>query len=168
MGGAVGGTIKLGGPAISTAASLLSNYDTERKYYRSMAAVAEEQARQIEELAKRNATYIFGDEVTKNNVLEQNYATVLGQQKTMWAANGLDRRSATAQLILKNSRLNAQLDQEQLVKNLNRELYENQAQASLQAQQYRTQAAQYNRLRPSKTNLWTRISSTLLDWWGNK
>ena len=167
MGGAIGGTIKLAGSAISTTASLLGNYDRERKYYRSMAAIADKQAQQIEENAKRNATYIFEGTAAQNTMLGRNYATLLGQQKATLAANGIDSRSATAQLILKNSRLNAQFDQEQLQQNLNRELYENDTQAALQAQQYRIQSAQYRYLRPTKTNLWTRIGSTLTNWFGS-
>ena len=82
-------------------------------------------------------------------------------QKTALAASGLGSASATAQMILKNSRLNALLDQELLNENMERAMYENNTSASLQAQQYRTQAQQYrraNRLRPS---LWSQMGSAL-------
>ena len=62
-------------------------------------------------------------------------------------------------MILKNSRLNALMDQEMLNDNLQRASYENNTTAALQAMQQRTQAQQYrraNRLRPS---LWSQMGN---------
>lgn len=161
MGGALGGALIFGGTAVSTAASLLGSDKAEKEYYRSLAATAEEQARQTEANARRNAEYIFEDAAYQNQQLAREYNSLLGQQKTALAASGLGAGSATAQMILKNSRLNAQLDQELLVQNMNRSLYENNTQASLQAQQYRTQASQYNRARRNRTSLWARMGTAL-------
>ncbi len=161
MGGAIGGVLFSGGTILSTAAALLGKDKAEKDYYQSMAATADAQAKQLEETARRNATYIFEDAGYQNSQLMRSYAALQGQQKTALAASGLTRSSATAQMILKNSRLNALLDQEMLNENMERALYENNTTAGLQAQQYRTQAQQYrraNRLRPS---LWSQMGSAL-------
>ncbi len=161
MGGAIGGVLFTGGTILSTAASLLGSDKAENDYYQSMAATAEAQARQTEETARRNSEYIFEDAAYQNTQLMRDYASLQGQQKTALAASGLGSASATAQMILKNSRLNALLDQELLNENMERAMYENTPSASLQAQQYRTQAQQYrraNRLRPS---LWSQMGSAL-------
>ena len=162
MGGAlVGQGLVLGGKIVSTAADLLGNDSGENKYYRSMAAMAQAQAAEIEAAAKRNAEYIFQDGTYQNSRLGRNYAALLGEQKATLAANGLTSRSETAQRILKNSRLNAQLDQELLQQNMNREIYENNTQAAFRAAQERTQAAQYEsaRRRSNRNRLWSRIST---------
>lgn len=161
MGGAIGGVLGAGGTVLSTAASLLGEDKAERKYYRSLAAAAEEQARQIEQTARRNAEYIFQDAAAQNSQLGQDYARLLGQQKAGFAANGLGNGSATVQLILKNSRLNAQLDQQMLEQNMNRAIYENNTGALLQAAQYRTQAKQYRQIRRTRPGLWSKITTSL-------
>ena len=161
MGGAIGGVLFTGGTILSTAASLLGKDAAENDYYQSVAATAEAQARQTEETARRNAEYIFEDAAYQNSQLIRNYSSVLGQQKTALAASGLGASSVTAKMILKNSRLNALLDQEMLNDNMDRAVYENNTSAALEAMQYRTQAQQYrraNRLRPS---LWTQVGSAL-------
>ena len=126
-----------------------------------MAAAAEEQAKQTEEAARRNAEYMVQNAAYQSRQLAQEYAGLLGQQKTVLAANGLGHNSATAQLILKNSRLNAQLDQDMLASNLQRGLYENNTQAALQAEQYRKQAKQYERARRTRSGVWGKLCSTV-------
>ena len=159
MGGAVGGVLGVGGTVLSTAASLLGEDKAEKKYYRSMAKAAEEQARQIEQVARQNATYIFENAASQNSQLGRDYANLFGQQKASLAANGLDSQSATAQLILKNSRLNAQLDQEMLERNMNQEIHQTRTQASLEAAQYRTQAKQYKQIRRMRPSLFSKIGT---------
>ena len=161
MGGAIGGVLSVGGSVLSTAASLLGNDRAERKYYRSMAAMSEKQAQQIEQAAKRNTEYIFQEAAAQNSQLGRDYANLLGQQKAALAANGLNSNSATVQLILKNSRLNAQLDQEMLAENMNREIYETNTQASLEALQYRTQAKQYKQASRTRSSLLGKISTVV-------
>lgn len=156
MGGVIGSFVT-GGNIVSTAASLLGSDAAEKNYYRSMAATAEAQAKQIEEAAQRNTQYIFEQAASQHHALRNNYEALLGQQKTALAASGINGQSATAQLILKNSRLNAQLDQDTLIENMNREIYENNTQASLEAQQYRTQAKQYKKLRRQRVGLLAKI-----------
>ena len=125
MGGAIGNVLTMGGSVVSTAASLLGNDTKEKKYYRSLAKTAEEQARQVEENARRNALYMMQEAGYESKQLSDSYRDLVGTQKTSLAASGLTGQSATAQLILKNSRLNAALDQERLAANLNRSIYEN-------------------------------------------
>ena len=161
MGGAIGGLLFTGGSVLSTAASLLGSDAAERKYYRSMALAAKAQAEQIEQAAKRNTEYIFQEAAAQNSELARNYASLLGQQKTALAASGLNSQSATAQLILKNSRLQAQLDQEMLQQNMEREIYETNTQASMEALQYRLQAKQYNRARKNRSGFLARIGSAV-------
>ena len=161
MGGAIGGVLFTGGTILSTAASLLGKDAAEEDYYQSMAATAEAQAQQTQANAARNAQYIFEDAVYQNNELLRDYSSLLGQQKTALAAGGLTSSSATTQMILKNSRLNALMDQEMLNDNLQRASYENNTTAALQAMQQRTHAQQYrraNRLRPS---LWSQMGNVL-------
>lgn len=161
MGGAIGGVLFAGGTLLSTAAGLLEKDKAEEEYYQSMAAAAEAQARLTEQNAIRNAKYIFEDAVYQNGELMRSYASLLGRQKTALAASGLTSSSATAQMILKNSRLNAMLDQEMLNDNMARAEYETHTAAALQTMQQRTQARQYrraNRLRPS---LWSQMGGVL-------
>lgn len=167
MGGAIGGVLGVGGTVLSTAASLLENDSAERAYYRSMAKMAEEQARQIEENARRNATYIMQEAGYQNKQLAEDYNSLIGNQKTMLAANGVTGQSATAQLILKNSRLNAQLDQEMLAQNLNRSISETTTSAALQAQQQRNQAKQYRRA-ANKIDWWGHLGNTMMHLFGGK
>ncbi len=145
MGGAFGKALFAGGSVVSTAASLLGSYDQEKDYYRSMAKIADEQAKQIEENARRNSEYIFQEAGYQNSELSRNYAGLLGRQKTALAASGLGMSSATAQKILKNSRLNALMDQEMLAQNMNRSIKETNRQATLEAIQYRNEAKQYRK-----------------------
>lgn len=168
MGGAIGGALFLGGGLLSTAASLLGEDAAEKNYYRSLAATAEEQARQTEENARRNAQYIFEDAAYQNTQLARDYSSLLGRQKTALAASGLGSGSATAQLILKNSRLNAQMDQEMLMQNMNRSLYETDTQASLEALQYRTQARQYEQARRTRTGVWSRLGKAVGGFFGGR
>ena len=114
MGGALGNVLFTGGSVLSTAAALLTDHDQEKDYYRSLAKMADEQAKQAQENAKKNTEYIFQDAGYQNRELGKDYAHLLGQQKTSLAASGLSAGSATVQKILKNSRLNALLDQEML------------------------------------------------------
>lgn len=160
MGGVVG-ALSIGGNVISTAASLLGSDRSERKYYRSMAAAAEEQARQTELTAQRNREYMTQNAAYQSRQLAQDYSSLVGQQKTALAASGIGHNSATAQLILKTSRLNAELDQEMLANNLERNLYENNLEASLQAQQYRTQAKQYERALRTRSSVWGKLGSAV-------
>ncbi len=168
MGGAIGGLLFTGGSVLSTAASLLGEDAAERKYYRSMAKAANEQAKQIEETARRNTEYIFQDAAAQNTELARNYEALLGQQKTVLAANGLGSQSATVQLILKNSRLQAQLDQEMLEQNMNREIYETNTQASLEALQYRSQAKQYERARRNRSGFLARFGTAVSSLLGSR
>ncbi len=168
MGGAIGGALFLGGGLLSTAASLLGEDAAEKNYYRSLAATAEEQARQTEENARRNAQYIFEDAAYQNTQLARDYSNLLGRQKTALAASGLGSGSATAQLILKNSRLNAQMDQEMLMQNMNRSLYETDTQASLEAMQYRTQAKQYEQTRRTRPGVWSRLGKAVGGFFGGR
>lgn len=162
MGGALGGALFLGGNVLSSAASVFGSDAAEKAYYRSMAATAEAQARQVEENARRNTNYLFQNAAYQNSQLGSDYANLLGQQKTSLAGNGLNLQSATAKLILKNSRLNAQMDQEMLADNTNRSIYEMQTQADLEAQQYRTQAQQYRDLKKNRyLKLWGRLGSAM-------
>ena len=161
----MGGALFLGGSLVSTAASLLNSDRQEKQYYNSLAASAEESARQTQEAARRNAGYLFEDAAWQNSALNRDYAQVLGQQKAALAASGLGGSSATAQLILKNSRLNALMDQEMLQQNMQRSIYENNTQAAWTAQQYRTQAQQYRRAKDQRRySLWARGGSTLGGW----
>lgn len=151
----MGGTLLLGGTVLSTAASLLNSDSREKDYYKSLATSADKQAAVTQETARRNASYIFEDAAYENTQLSRQYSALLGKQKTALAASGLGSGSATAQMILKNSRLNALLDQEMLSANMNRSIYETNTQAALQAQQYHSQAQQYreaNRRRGSMLN----------------
>lgn len=158
----------MGGGLLSTAASLLGEDAAEKNYYRSLAATAEEQARQTEENARRNAQYIFEEAAYQNTQLARDYSSLLGRQKTALAASGLGSGSATAQLILKNSRLNAQMDQEMLMQNMNRSLYETDTQASLEALQYRTQAKQYEQARRTRTSVWSRLGKAVGGFFGGR
>ncbi len=168
MGGAIGNLMGAGGAVISTAASLLGNDHAERKYYRSMAKRAEEQAKQIEQAAQRNAIYRMQEAQYQNKQLADDYTGLIGNQKTSLAANGLNTQSATAQLILKNSRLNAQLDEEVLTQNLNRSIYENETAASLEAQQQRRQAKQYRQASKNRLGFWGKIGTTVSNFFTNK
>ena len=161
MGGAIGGIIEVGGKVVSTAASLLGNDANERRYYRSMAKMAEEQASQIEQAARRNATYMMQEAGYQNKQLADQYTSVSGSQKAALAAGGLTGQSATAQLILKNSRLNAQLDQELLSQNLNRSIYENETSAAFEASQQRLQAKQYRQASRSRMGFWGRVGTAI-------
>ncbi len=161
MGGAIGGWLFTGGTVLSTAASLIEADKAQDQYYESMAATAEAQAKQLEETARRNTQYAFEDAGYQNSELMRNYASLLGQQKTALAASGLSSTSATAQMILKNSRLNALMDQEMLNDNIQRSVSEMNTTASLQAMQQRTQAQQYRNTNNSRTSLWLRMGSTL-------
>ncbi len=167
MGGAIGTSLAVGGHTISTAASILGSSAAERRYYRSLADIAQKQAEQIEAVAKRNTTYLFEEAVHQNKQLSQEYMQAVGAQKASLAANGLGNNSETVQRILKNSRLNAQMDQELLQQNMQRAIFETNMQAQQEAQQYRTQADQYNRIRRDKTGLFSRITSLvngILNW----
>ena len=169
MGGAVGlgaGLVWVG-HGLSTAASVIGSGVTEDRYYRSMAKLAYEQADQIEANARRNTQYIFEDAAYQNSQLAQDYARLLGEQKTTLAANGLNTRSETVQRILKNSRLNEEMDQELLEQNMQRAIFETNTQASLEAAQYRTQAKQYERIRRNKSGWFARVGTALnsiLNW----
>lgn len=142
----MGGSITKHFPFVSTAASLIHSNE-DGKYYKQMAQIANLQAEQVLANNKRRSDYIFKSAVQQNNELARNYSTLLGQQKTTLAANGLGANSATTQAILKNSRLNALLDQETLQDNLDATLYENNAAASLEALNFRLRANQYNKVR---------------------
>ena len=167
MGGVAGGLISLGGSVISSAAAALGADRAERNYYRSMAAAAEAQAKQTEEITARNIEYTAQQAAYESRQLAQNAAQLLGQQKTALAAGGVGHNSATAQLILKNSRLNAQLDQEMLVSNLQRSIYETNAQGSLQAAQYRQQAKQYEKARRTRNSLWSQAGTLVSGFMSN-
>ncbi len=161
MGGVAGGLISLGGAVISSAASALGADRAERDYYRSMAATAEAQAKQVEETTARNIEYTAQDAAYQSRQLAQDASQLLGQQKTRLASNGVGHNSATAQLILKNSRLNAQLDQEMLASNLQRSIYEISTQGNAQAAQYRQQAKQYKKASRTRGSLWAQAGSML-------
>ena len=162
MGGALGNVLFKGGSVLSTAASLLGGAEQEKDYYRSLAKVAEDQAKQTEENAKKNSEYIFEDAGYQNSELSRNYSSLLGAQKTSLAANGLGLQSATVQKILKNSRLNALLDQETLAQNMARSLEQTNTQAALEAWQYCTEAQQYRTAaKRSRWNLWAKMGSLI-------
>ncbi len=161
MGGAIGGILFTGGTVLSTAASVLEAEKAQDQYYEAMAATAEAQAKQMEETAARNAQYTFENAGYQNSALMRNYSSLLGQQKTALAASGLSSSSATAQMILKNSRLNALMDQEMLNDNMDRSISEMNTTASLQAMQQRTQAQQYRRANSSRPSVWLQMGSAL-------
>ena len=162
MGGALGTVLFAGERVLSTAASLLGKDNDEEEYYEEMARIADEQAKQMQENAKRNAEYIFQDAAYQNTQLSRDYAQLLGQQKTALAASGLGKSSVTAQKILKNSRLNVLLDQELLNENMKRSLYEHNTTSSLQVQQYQTQSEQYRTAASlQKKNFWNRLGNTI-------
>lgn len=165
----MGGVFTTGGKVISTAAALLGSDSGEDKYYRSMAAMANAQAAEIEAAAKRNTEYIYQDSAYQNSRLGQNYARLLGEQKTTLAGNGLTARSETAQRILKNSRLNAQMDQELLQQNMQREIEQTNTQAAFQAAQQRLMADRYESARRvgKRNRLWgkiTTVAGSLFNW----
>ena len=161
MGGALGGVLFTRGTVLSTAAELLGQDAAEEEYYQSMAAAAETQARLTQENAARNARYIVEDAAYQNNELLRDYSSLLGRQKTALAASGLTSASATAQMILKNSRLNALLDQEMLNENLEREIYENNFAANVKMKQQYTQAQQYRRAEKLRPSWWSKMGGVL-------
>jgi len=170
MGAALAGVLVSNGKVISTAASMLGYDKAEDKYYRSMAAMAEAQAAEIENVARRNSAYIFQQAAYQNSQLGREYSQLVSQQKALLAGNGLSSQSETARRILKSSRLNAQLDQELLEQNMQREIYENDTQAAFEAAQYRMRADQYKSARRSsrRMNWWNRATSVLTNLVGGK
>lgn len=159
MGAAVG--LGLGASALSSFSDWKKD-KAEDKYYKKMAEAANLQAAQVEGNAKRQGDYMFMDAAQQNSRLSTDYATLLGQQKTALAASGLGSGSATAQTILKNSRLNALMDQEALQYNINNALYENNTSAALEALNLRLQGQQYDRVRKGRGTAFSRITGTAL------
>lgn len=152
----MGGIVSAAGSVISTAAGLLGQNSAESKYYKEMANAADKQARQVEENAARQAEYLFRSASYDNKQTRGQYNSTLAAQKTALAASGLGS-SATAQTILRNSRLNALLDEESQRYNLNASVYENNVSASQQASVLRDQAAQYRRARKSSNSFWSNL-----------
>lgn len=160
MGGAIGTAIK-GGAVLSSAAAAVQQNSQDEKYYRSLAQAAEENAKRTQEAAKRNVQYVFEDAGYQQRQVNKNYASAIGKQKVSLAASGVGADSATAQMILRNSRLNAQLDQEMLVKNMNRSIYEINTEAAFEAQAYREQSRQYYNASKSQNKWWTAWNSVI-------
>ena len=161
MGGAIAGPVFTGGLMLSTTGAFLESDRKERAYYRSMAAQAEENARRVEDAAKRNTQYIFEDAGSQQRQLNRDYIHLSGKQRTSLAYSGVGAGSATAQMILRNSRLNAQLDQDMLAENMNRSIKETNLEASLEAQNYRDKAREYDRAGSSRLKWWSRINNMM-------
>lgn len=149
----MGGIVSAAGTLVSSAAGMLGKNSAESRYYKDMARAADKQAQQVESNAYRQAEYLFRSAAYDNKQTRQQYNNTLAAQKTALAASGLGS-SATAQTILRNSRLNALLDEETQRYNLNTSVYENNVSAAQQASVLRDQAFQYRRARKSSSSWW--------------
>lgn len=162
--GAIKNVTSLASGLMSTAISTFGQDSADKKYYKKMSDAAYLQAAQTEQNAARQGKYMFKEAGQQNVELGRNYSTLLGQQKTALAASGLGRNSATAQTILKNSRLNAIMDQETLQYNIDTALYENNTASALEALNLRLQARQYSQARDNRTSSFSRGVSGAISW----
>lgn len=155
----MGGVASFASTALSTAGELLGSHSADSNYYKKMAQSADRQASLLEQNAQRQAEYLFKSASLENKRLYQQYAQTLGEQKTALAASGLGAGSATTQTILRNSRLNALMDEETQRYNVNAAIYENNTAASQQAWALRDEASQYRKMRKNRTSLWGNMSA---------
>lgn len=155
----MGGIASFAQTALSTAGELLGNHSADSNYYKKMAQAADRQAAIVQDNARRQAEYLFKSASLENKRLNQQYAQTLGEQKTALAASGLGAGSATTQSILRNSRLNALMDEEAQRYNLNAAIYENNTVAAQQAWTLRDEASQYRRMRKNRTSLWGNLNT---------
>lgn len=152
----MGGIVSAAGSIVSTAAGMLGVKSAESNYYKDMAYAADEQARLVEENNRRQTEYLFRSASYDNKQTRMQYNSTLAAQKTALAASGLGS-SSTAQTILRNSRLNALLDEETQRYNLNASVYERGVAASQEAGVLRNQASQYRRARKNSSSWWRNL-----------
>ena len=157
----MGGVIKQAGYVVSSAASVFGNRKAEKDYYKALVQDANRQAEYVSAAGKRQAEYLFKSAAERNRELYENYRQTLGSQQTALASSGLNASSATVQTLLKNSRLNAQLDENVLNTTLTDSLRENELESSEKIRSLTETANQYKRA-AKRSGSWWKWSKQLL------
>ena len=157
----MGGVIKQAGYVVSSAASVFGNRKAETDYYKALAQDAGQQAEYVSAAGKRQAEYLFKSSAERNRERYENYRQMLGSQQTALAAAGLNASSATVQTLLKNSRLNALLDESALNTALTDSLRENEMETREKVRSLNQTADQYKRA-SKRAGSWWKWSKQLL------
>ena len=157
----MGGVIKQAGYVVSSASSVFGNRKAEKDYYKALAQDANRQAEYVSAVGKRQAEYLFKSAAERNRELYENYRQTLGRQQTALASSGLNASSATVQTLLKNSRLNAQLDENALNDTLTDSLRENELENGEKIRSLTETANQYKRA-AKRSGAWWKWSKQLL------
>ena len=157
----MGGIIKTTGQKASTALSLLGGQKSEADYYNSLAADADYQAGYTRRANERQNRYLLKSAASRSKEIYETYRQTLASQKTALAAAGRGSASATEQAILKNSRLQALLDEEYVRSSFQDQLIENNLAAAERVRGLSITAEQYRKVAKEKTSLWTLGSNWL-------
>jgi hypothetical protein len=157
----MGGIIKNTGQKASTALRLLGGQKSEADYYNSLASDADYQASYTWQATQRQNNYLLKSAAERSREIYKNYRQTLSSQKTALAASGRVGNSATEQAILKNSRLQALLDEEAVRSSLQDSIAENNLSAAERVRGLAESAAQYRKVAKDRTSLWTMGSNWL-------
>ena len=143
--------------------TFLNEIKTQKKHqaaYRNLAREEEYQAALIAAQAQEQNGYLVQSAAEKARKNYQNFFQAQSTQQANFAAAGLDSSSATVQYILKNSRFQALLDEQELAGNLQAEVTKNNAQAAAQVRALKQAAYQNRRAANAGATSWS-ISSAL-------
>ena len=157
----MGGVIKQAGSVVSSAVSVFGNRKAEKDYYKALARDANRQAEYVAAAGKRQAEYLFKSAAERSRDQYENYRQTLGNQQAALAFSGLNASSATVQTLLKNSRLNALLDEQALNTSLTDSLRENEIETNEKIRSLTETANQYKRA-AKRSGAWWKWSNQLL------
>ena len=157
----MGGIIKNTGQKASTALRLLGGQKSEADYYNSLAADADYQADYVWQATQRQNNYLLKSAAERSREIYKSYRQALASQKTALAASGRMGTSSTEQAIMKNTRLQALLDESTLRSSLQDSINENNLSAAERVRGLTQTAKEYRNAAKMRTSLWTLGSNWL-------
>lgn len=135
---------------IFSALNFLATQKDAVDYYNTLVQDVHAQQALLLNTAARRAEYLFKSSAERNREVYQDYLLTAGQQRAAYGASGVGGSSATAQLLLKNSRLQEIINEQNLLASQQAQQAENDLALAQQLQQLNVAAKQYRQqIRPS-------------------
>ena len=150
MGGVVGNV----GTGIASSLKELDKQKSTASYYRRLAADKEYQAAYEAAAAQRQNGYLLQSAHEKSQEIYQKYRQQAAAQRSGLAAAGLRADSSTVQYLLKNSRFQALLDEEDTKQDVQTRIYENNLAAAEKIRSLRDSAKDYRRTASKSRSGW--------------
>ena len=159
----MGGILQTGQHYTSTAAQALKQRKKTNRYFTQQAQELTDRLRQTVQEQENQTNYLFRSLAEKNRQLAQYAREQASSLQADLARAGLDRSSATVQLLLEKDKNQAAAAREKEARSMAAQLNAAQAQTAEQAASLREEISQAHRRANKKSTVW-KMTKKLFSW----